>query len=161
MDLTKDAVEYHGTLHRRHQLRSRPPEPTDEHRHRTAASAPTLGPTTKVTQARVVLSEWTKLRSLRSTVFSLLAAVVFIVGLSVLVPSVTVAHWPPRDAGEAAAFDPTTAQPQRHLPGPAGHRRPGRAAHHRRVRHRDDPGDLRGRAGPAARAVGQGAWCSR
>ena len=53
-------------------------------------------------------SEWTKLRSLRSTIFSMLAAVVFIVGLSVLVPSVTVAHWPPHDPGEAAAFDPTS-----------------------------------------------------
>jgi len=62
----------------------------------------------KVTQARVLLSEWTKIRSLRSTVFSLLAAVVFIIGLSVLVPSVTVAHWPPRDLREAGAFDPTT-----------------------------------------------------
>jgi ABC-type transport system involved in multi-copper enzyme maturation permease subunit len=74
----------------------------------TATSATTRPSPTNVTQARVVLSEWTKLRSLRSTVFSLLAAVVFIVGLSVLVPSVTVGHWPPRDAGEAAAFDPTT-----------------------------------------------------
>jgi ABC-2 type transport system permease protein len=64
--------------------------------------------TQRVTQWRVILSEWTKLRSLRSTVFSLLAAVVFIVGLSVLVPSVVVAHWPPRDPGEAAGFDPTT-----------------------------------------------------
>jgi len=62
----------------------------------------------KVTQARVLLSEWTKIRSLRSTVFSLLAAIVFIVGLSVLVPSVTVAHWPPHDLREATAFDPTT-----------------------------------------------------
>jgi ABC-type transport system involved in multi-copper enzyme maturation permease subunit len=61
-----------------------------------------------VTQARVLLSEWTKLRSLRSTVFSLLAAVVFIIGLAVLVPSVTVAHWPPRNPGEAALFDPTS-----------------------------------------------------
>jgi ABC-type transport system involved in multi-copper enzyme maturation permease subunit len=74
----------------------------------TATPTPTRVSPTNVTQARVVLSEWTKLRSLRSTVFSLLAAVVFIVGLSVLVPSVTVGHWPPRDAGEAAAFDPTT-----------------------------------------------------
>ena len=65
-------------------------------------------PQLKVTQLRVVRSEWTKLRSLRSTVFSLLAAVVFIVGLSVLVPSVIVAHWPPRDPGEALGFDPTT-----------------------------------------------------
>lgn len=62
----------------------------------------------KVTQARVILSEWTKLRSLRSTVFSLLAAVVFVVGLAVLVPAVTVAHWPPRDVREAAGFDPTS-----------------------------------------------------
>ena len=61
----------------------------------------------RVTQPRVILSEWTKLRSLRSTMFSLLAAVVFIIGLSLLVPSVTVAHWPPRDPGELAGFDPT------------------------------------------------------
>ena len=156
MDLTKDAVEYHGQLHRRHQSASRPPEPTDEHRHRTATRRDAAPAPSNVTQARVLLSEWTKLRSLRSTVFSLLAAVVFIVGLSVLVPSVTVAHWPPRDPGEPAAFDPTDAQPRRHLPGPAGHRRARRPAHHRRVRHRDDPGHLRGRAGAAARPVGQG-----
>ncbi|HET7658884.1 MAG TPA: hypothetical protein VFK66_00750 [Oryzihumus sp.] len=62
----------------------------------------------KVTLPRVVLSEWTKLRSLRSTVFSLLVAVVFIVGLSVLVPTVTVNHWPPRDPREALGFDPTS-----------------------------------------------------
>lgn len=62
----------------------------------------------RVTQLRVIRSEWTKLRSLRSTVFSLLAAVTFVIGLSILVPSVIVAHWPPRDPREAAAFDPTT-----------------------------------------------------
>jgi ABC-2 type transport system permease protein len=62
----------------------------------------------KVTQARVLLSEWTKIRSLRSTIFSLLAAVVFIIGFSVLVPSVIVSHWPPRDPREALGFDPTT-----------------------------------------------------
>ncbi|WP_374969258.1 ABC transporter permease subunit [Terrabacter sp. BE26] len=72
-------------------------------RERPSAAAPK-----KVTQARVVLSEWTKLRSLRSTVFSMLAAVVFILGLAVLVPSVTVAHWPPHNAREAAGFDPTS-----------------------------------------------------
>src|SRR6476620_3128024 len=69
---------------------------------------PRTSPQKKVTQARVVLSEWTKLRSLRSTIFSLLAAVVFIVGLSILVPSVTVAHWPPHNPREAAGFDPTS-----------------------------------------------------
>jgi ABC-2 type transport system permease protein len=77
----------------------------------TATATPTRPPATppkKVTQARVLLSEWTKTRSLRSTIFSMLAAVVFIVGLSILVPSVIVAHWPPDRPGEAAAFDPTT-----------------------------------------------------
>ena len=59
----------------------------------------------RVTQARVIRSEWTKLRSLRSSVLSLLAAVVFIVGFSVLVPSVIVAQWPPREG--LASFDPT------------------------------------------------------
>jgi ABC-2 type transport system permease protein len=65
-------------------------------------------PAKKVTQARVLLSEWTKIRSLRSTIFSLLAAIVFIVGLAILVPMVTVSHWPPRDPREALGFDPTT-----------------------------------------------------
>jgi hypothetical protein len=69
---------------------------------------PPASPPKKVTQARVLLSEWTKIRSLRSTIFSLLAAVVFIVGLAILVPMVTVAHWPPRDPREALGFDPTT-----------------------------------------------------
>ncbi|MEO7069075.1 MAG: hypothetical protein ABI131_01125 [Nostocoides sp.] len=63
---------------------------------------------TGVTQARVLLSEWTKIRSLRSTVYSLLIALVIIIGLAILIPSVTVAHWPPRDPGEAAAFDATS-----------------------------------------------------
>ena len=77
----------------------------------TATATTTRPPATppkKVTQARVLLSEWTKTRSLRSTIFSMLAAVVFIIGLSILVPSVIVAHWPPDRPGEAAAFDPTT-----------------------------------------------------
>ena len=77
----------------------------------TATAAPTRPPASshkKVTQARVLLSEWTKIRSLRSTIFSLLAAIVFIVGLAVLVPMVTVSHWPPRDPREALGFDPTT-----------------------------------------------------
>jgi ABC-type transport system involved in multi-copper enzyme maturation permease subunit len=74
----------------------------------STALRPRTSPQKKVTQARVVLSEWTKLRSLRSTIFSMLAAVVFIVGLSILVPSVTVAHWPPHNPREAAGFDPTS-----------------------------------------------------
>jgi ABC-2 type transport system permease protein len=74
----------------------------------TVQGQPVRPPVQRVTQARVILSEWTKLRSLRSTVYSLLAAVALIIGFSVLVPAVTVAHWPPRDPGELASFDPTT-----------------------------------------------------
>jgi ABC-2 type transport system permease protein len=66
----------------------------------TTAGAP------RVTQARVVLSEWTKLRSLRSTLFSLLAAVGFIIGFAILVPAVIATHWPPPDARDVATFDP-------------------------------------------------------
>jgi hypothetical protein len=47
----------------------------------------------KVTQWRVVVSEWTKLRSLRSTRWSLLVAVVFTIGLPCLFATVTVVRW--------------------------------------------------------------------
>lgn len=73
----------------------------------TTTTAPSAVRALRVTQLRVIRSEWTKLRSLRSSVFALLAAVVCVVGLSVLVPSVTVAHWPPRDPREVLTFDPT------------------------------------------------------
>lgn len=43
----------------------------------------------RVTQARVLLSEWTKLRSLRSTVATLLVAVVLMVGLGALFAAIT------------------------------------------------------------------------
>jgi ABC-type transport system involved in multi-copper enzyme maturation permease subunit len=62
--------------------------------------------TLQVTSARVVKSEWTKLRTLRSTVWSLLAAVAFIIGFSILVPEVVVHHWPPQNPRDAATFDP-------------------------------------------------------
>jgi ABC-2 type transport system permease protein len=42
----------------------------------------------RVTQARVIKSEWIKLRSLRSTIFSLLAAVAFTIGLGVLISAI-------------------------------------------------------------------------
>jgi ABC-type transport system involved in multi-copper enzyme maturation permease subunit len=48
-----------------------------------------------VTQPRVVLSEWTKLRSLRSSRLSLLVAVGLVVGLGLLIPLVNVSNWTP------------------------------------------------------------------
>ena len=65
------------------------------------------GPATqRVTQARVVRSEWTKLRSLPSTAWSLLVTVVSIVGFGVLYCLLRVAR-PPGDPAAMAAFDPT------------------------------------------------------
>ena len=46
----------------------------------------------RVTQARVVLSEWTKLHSLRSTRWSLLIATVLAIGLPALFAAVTSSH---------------------------------------------------------------------
>ena len=56
-------------------------------------SLPRLAHTGKVTQARVILSEWTKLRSLRSTLWSLFVAVLFTIGLPCLFGAVTSSHW--------------------------------------------------------------------
>ena len=47
----------------------------------------------KVTQWRVVVSEWTKLRSLRSTLWSLFVAVVFTIGLPCVFATVTAVRW--------------------------------------------------------------------
>ena len=47
----------------------------------------------RVTQARVALSEWTKLRSLRSTRWSLLVAVVLTIGLPLLFATVLSSRW--------------------------------------------------------------------
>src|SRR5256886_3165218 len=46
-----------------------------------------------VTQARVLLSEWTKLHSLRSTRWSLLVATVLGIGLPLVFAAVTSSHW--------------------------------------------------------------------
>ena len=47
----------------------------------------------RVTQMRVARSEWTKLASLRSTKWSLLAAIVLTIGLPTLFAAVLASHW--------------------------------------------------------------------
>ena len=59
----------------------------------SVAASPLDGLNVKVTQARVVVSEWTKLRTLRSTLWSLLAAIVLTVGLPCLFAALTSSHW--------------------------------------------------------------------
>jgi ABC-2 type transport system permease protein len=56
-----------------------------------------------VTQPRVVVSEWIKLRSLRSTFWSVVAALVCVVGLGLLFSALQAHHWD----GHYQGFDPT------------------------------------------------------
>jgi ABC-type transport system involved in multi-copper enzyme maturation permease subunit len=60
----------------------------------------------RVTQARVVLSEWTKLHSLRSTRWSLLVATVLGIGLPALFAAVTSSHWGSMSVHERADRQP-------------------------------------------------------
>jgi hypothetical protein len=47
----------------------------------------------RITQWRVIVSEWTKLHSLRSTRWSLLVAIVLTIGLPAIFAAVTSSHW--------------------------------------------------------------------
>ena len=70
----------------------------------TTTLAPATTPTTvkgtplRVTQARVLLSEWTKFRSLRSSVSTLLIAVVLMIGLGAMFAAIT--------ANQPGGFEP-------------------------------------------------------
>jgi ABC-2 type transport system permease protein len=58
-----------------------------------------------VTQGRVALSEWTKLWSLRSTRWSLLAAVVSMGGLGILIAAVQMSRWSSLSPHDRATYD--------------------------------------------------------
>jgi ABC-2 type transport system permease protein len=58
-----------------------------------ALAVPRLDRVENVTQARVVRAEWTKLRSLRSTRWSLLVATVLTIGLPSLFAAILAARW--------------------------------------------------------------------
>jgi hypothetical protein len=68
----------------------------------SAARAPAL----KVTPARVLRSEFTKFRSLRSTVYTLLAAVALMIGIGALFSAVTASQFHTFSAADRATFDP-------------------------------------------------------
>jgi hypothetical protein len=69
-------------------------------------SVPRLAHEGRVTQARVALSEWTKLRSVRSTRYSLIAAVLFTIGLAALACAVVAHHYPSMSLQDRADFHP-------------------------------------------------------
>ena len=60
----------------------------------------------RVTQLRVARSEWTKLRSLRSTVYALLATAVLTIGFGLLGAGITASRWNSMSAADKAGFDP-------------------------------------------------------
>jgi ABC-2 type transport system permease protein len=57
--------------------------------------------------AAAVRAEWTKLRTVRSTMWSLLVAVAIIIGLGALFCAARVSRWDRFDAAELRRFDPT------------------------------------------------------
>ncbi len=60
----------------------------------------------RVTQMRVILSEWTKFRSLRSTRYTLLATVGLTVGLALAAAILVVTQWGTMTAADKATFQP-------------------------------------------------------
>src|SRR6266480_3520493 len=74
----------------------------------TAARVPAL----KVTQARVVRSEFTKFRSLRSTLYTLLAAVALMIGIGALFSAVTASQYHTFGAADKADFNPAATSLQ-------------------------------------------------
>ncbi len=66
-------------------------------------------PVGRVTQRRVVLSEWTKLRSLRSTRWSLLAGLALLIGFGVLACVVFETRWPHLSLRDKHDFHPLQA----------------------------------------------------
>ena len=109
-------------------------------------------------------AEWTKMRSVRSTIWTLLVAVVLAVGFSALVAATHINTWDTLDPIEQARLRSDIVQPQRLVPRPARDRSARRPHGHFRVRHRADPGHTRRHATTPHRPCCQGddlrrRWC--
>jgi ABC-2 type transport system permease protein len=75
----------------------------------TAITTPppsSVGSVSGATFGNVLRSEWTKLRSLRSTWWTVLAALVLCIGLSLLIDWAIVANWDQASEADRATFDP-------------------------------------------------------
>ncbi|MGD0068246.1 MAG: ABC transporter permease subunit [Streptosporangiaceae bacterium] len=72
-------------------------------------SAPAAGvPRLKVTQVRVLRSEWTKFRSVRSTMWTLLIALVLMIGIGALFAAVNASQYHGFSAADKASFNPVS-----------------------------------------------------
>jgi len=72
------------------------------------APARAADPVLKVTQARVLVSEFTKFRTVRSTVWTLLVAVVLMIGISALFSAVTASQYHTFSPADRATFNPVS-----------------------------------------------------
>jgi ABC-2 type transport system permease protein len=63
-------------------------------------------PRGRVTQLGVFRSEWTKLYSLRSTRYALLATAIMTIGFGIIASAVTVSRWGSTSLADKATFDP-------------------------------------------------------
>ena len=72
-----------------------------------SAALPAYNRPQRVTQARVIKSEWTKLRTQPAALWSLLSAVILITGFGVLYSLLREAR-PPQGAAAVASFDPVS-----------------------------------------------------
>ena len=99
LDLTRDAVEFRAGLDDRRAVMT-----TDAHAARQRLPAYTAPQ--RVTQTRVLRSEWTKMRTQPSVVWALLSTVVLIVGVGALYSLLRESH-PPADQASFSSFDPT------------------------------------------------------
>ena len=70
-----------------------------------AQRIPPLERTGGLSQARVMASEWTKLRSVRSTKWALAAAFVLTIGLPALAAAIVAHHWAHMDPRDQADFN--------------------------------------------------------
>jgi ABC-2 type transport system permease protein len=76
----------------------------------TAATTTATAAPSPVGFGRLMMSEWTKIRSVRSTVWSLILLVVLNLGFTALFVGLTIASWDDMDAGDRAGVlaDPTS-----------------------------------------------------
>jgi ABC-2 type transport system permease protein len=74
----------------------------------TIVRTASVGHDVKVTQGRILRSEWTKFRSIRSTVWTLLIAVILMVGVSALFSAVVANDYHTFNAADRASFSAIT-----------------------------------------------------
>ena len=108
MESTEGHVEFSGsTLRRRRHSPSKGTMMTTTTMADVSDTRAAASPTVTIDSAGSLGSEWTKLTTVRSTVWTLLATAVVGIGLGAIVTSAQASRWATRSLAARAAFDPT------------------------------------------------------